>query len=250
MRDVAALSVEGLGVSFGALQALDSIDMCVELGERRVLLGTNGAGKTTLFNVIAGDLAPTRGTMALFGYNLGRTPGFRRARLGVARTYQSSAVFESQSVRENLYLAAVGARGRQWGLLPIDDSSEPMRQAASDAARIGLASVIDHRVATLSHGQRRQLEIGMALAQRPRLLLLDEPAAGLSPSERPMLIEIVLALPRDITLVMIEHDMDVALLVADRVTVMKDGRVVANGTPAEIRVDPVVRAIYLGGEHV
>lgn len=244
-----ALSIEGLGVSFGALQALESIDMRVEPGERRVLLGTNGAGKTTLFNVIAGDLSPTRGNVALFGRDLGSTPAFRRARMGLARTYQSSAVFESQSVRENLYLAAMGARGRQWGPLPVDDLSEPMQQAAVDAARVGLANLVDRCVATLSHGQRRQLEIGMALAQRPRLLLLDEPAAGLSPGERPLLIELVLALPRDITLVMIEHDMDVALLVADRVSVMKNGRVVANGSPADVRVDPAVRAIYLGGTH-
>jgi len=244
----AALSVEGLGVSFGAVQALGRIDMRVAHGERRVLLGTNGAGKTTLFNVIAGDLAPTRGSVSLFGSSLSGVSAHRRARLGVARTYQSSAVFEGQSVAENLYLAAIGVRGAQWGLLPVADASEPMRQALLDAARVGLAGVSDRCVKTLSHGQRRQLEIGMALAQRPRLLLLDEPAAGLSPGERPMLIELILALPRSITLVMIEHDMEVALMVADRVTVMKDGRVVADGSPSEVRADPKVRAIYLGGQ--
>lgn len=241
-----ALSLAGVCKRFGAVNALSSIDLQVEIGERRVLLGTNGAGKTTLFNLIAGDFAPSGGSIGLFGNPLGRKSSSNRARLGVSRTYQSSAVFDGLTVSDHMVLAAAGASGRQWSLKPLAKSGSQREQAERNAYQIGLEGKLDVTADLLSHGQRRQLEIGMALAQSPRLLLLDEPAAGLSPSERPMLISLIRALPRTITLVMIEHDMDVAMLLADRVTVMKDGAVVAEGTPDVVRNNNLVKAIYLG----
>lgn len=234
---------------FGAVQALGGIDLDVAMGERRVLLGTNGAGKTTLFNLIAGDLQPSEGSIEWLGRPLAGLPPHQRARLGVARTYQSSALFEALSVQDNLVLAACGTEGRQWGLWPLRLGDAQIAQAVEQAGRIGLSDTLDRAAGTLSHGQRRQLEIGMALIQRPRLLLLDEPAAGLSPTERPPLVALIRALPSELTLVMIEHDMDVALKLADCVTVMRDGRVVAEGTPDEVRANPQVQAIYLGSGH-
>lgn len=245
-----ALQLVEVSKRFGAIHALSRINLQIASGERHVLLGTNGAGKTTLFNLIAGDFAPSDGNLSLFGTALGTLPTFRRAQLGIARTYQSSAVFDGLSVSDHLVLATAGITGRQWNLRPLAHAGVERQRAKEDALKVGLGDKLDVLVNTLSHGQRRQLEIGMALAQTPRLLLLDEPAAGLSPSERPMLIELIRALPRDITLLMIEHDMDVAMLVADHVTVMKDGVVVAHGTPDAVRNNPLVKAIYLGVNEV
>jgi branched-chain amino acid transport system ATP-binding protein len=241
------LRLRALAMRFGAVQALAGIDLEVAQGERRVLLGTNGAGKTTLFNLIAGELQPTQGLIEWMGRPLAGLAPHQRARLGVARTYQSSALLETLSVRDNLVLAVLGARGRQWGMWPLKGGDGAVLAAVAQARAGGLGALLDSSAGLLSHGQRRQLEIAMALAQQPRLLLLDEPAAGLSPAERPALIASLRALPRSLTLLMIEHDMDVALALADRVTVMRDGRIVAEGTPAQVRADPAVQAIYLGG---
>ncbi len=239
-----ALVLTGVGRRFGALAAVSDVTLTVAAGERRAVLGPNGAGKTTLFNLICGDFPPTSGRVELFGQDITADPPHTRARNGVGRTYQNSLLFNGLSVQDNLVVAVRGARpGRFSWLLPSRDDVAKARRLA-ETVRLG--HLLDAEVASLSHGQRRQLEVGMALACDPRLLMLDEPAAGLSPVERPELLRLMQELPRSITLVVIEHDMDIALPIADIVTVMKDGQVVVEGPPAMIESDPTVQAIYLG----
>jgi branched-chain amino acid transport system ATP-binding protein len=239
-----ALALHGVGRMFGALAAVGNVTLSVAPGERRAVLGPNGAGKTTLFNLICGDFPPTSGRVELFGQDITALPPHHRARNGVGRTYQTSLLFNGLSVEDNLVIAVRGAKpGRfSWALPAAADRAK----ARELAERVRLSHLLPVEVAQLSHGQRRQLEVGMALACDPRLLMLDEPAAGLSPVERPELLKLMKDLPRSITLVVIEHDMDIALPVADLVTVMKDGEVVVEGAPDTIENDPVVQAIYLG----
>jgi branched-chain amino acid transport system ATP-binding protein len=241
-----ALRLQGVGRRFGALRALRDVTMEVALGERRAILGPNGAGKTTLFNVVAGDYLPTSGTVELFGTDVSRLSAHRRTRLGVSRTYQNSQLFMGLTVSQSLFLAIRGVRrGRFDPRRP--GATDPGRLRAEEiATMVHLADVFRAPVGSLSHGQQRQLELGMALAQGPRLLMLDEPAAGLSRGERTFLSEILRDLPRAITVVLVEHDMDVALAAADRVTVMHEGRIIVEGTPDEIQADRTVQDIYLG----
>jgi branched-chain amino acid transport system ATP-binding protein len=215
-------------------------------GERRAILGPNGAGKTTLFNLVCGDFMPTSGTVRLFGEDITRLPAHKRARRGIGRTYQTSLLFNGMSVLENLYVAVRGARPNRFSFRAPKASDADLAKARTLAERVRLSHMGDRLVAELSHGQRRQLEVGMALACDPRLLMLDEPAAGLSAAERPELNRLLKDLPRDLTLILIEHDMDVALPNADIVTVMKDGAVVVENTPDKIQDDPLVYEIYLG----
>ena len=240
----AALRLEGVGRRFGALAAVAGVSLAVARGERRAVLGPNGAGKTTLFNLVCGDFRPTSGRVVLFGEDVTRLEPHGRARRGVGRTYQNSLLFNGLSVADNLVVAVRGAKpGRFSFRLP---SAADRAAARRLAETVRLSHLLGAEVASLSHGQRRQLEVGMALACDPRLLMLDEPAAGLSPVERPELMKLLRALPRALTLLLIEHDMDVALPLADMVTVMKDGAVVVEGRPDRIERDPVVQRIYLG----
>ncbi len=241
-----ALRLEGVSRSFGALKAVEDVSFSVAAGERRAVIGANGAGKTTLFNVITGDYAASAGRVRFFGDDVTLQPPFERTRAGMRRTYQSSLLFRDLTVRDNLFLAVRGvARGRFSFLRPGRASST--RAAAEDLLeRVRLASVGDEPVASLSHGQQRQLEIGMALAGAPRLILFDEPAAGLSPAERRELVALLNALPRHMSFILIEHDLEIALRVVDRVTVMHNGRMLKEGTPAEIENDPEVQEIYMG----
>ena len=243
---VLALHVDAVERRFGALRAIAGVDLRIAPGERRVLLGTNGAGKTTLFNIIAGDFPPSAGRIVFHGKDVTALPAHRRARLGIARTYQTSSLFKGISIEQNLSVAWRGSRPGRFGVLRPGRFDEGARKVREVLAAVGLEHSEHRPVAELSHGEQRQLELGMALMQTPRLLLLDEPAAGLSPAERPLLLELIRNLSRDITLIMIEHDMNVALQIADEVTVMKDGEIVASGKPDEIRVNPLVRKIYLG----
>lgn len=241
---VAALALHGVGRRFGALAAVGNVSMTVQAGERRAVLGPNGAGKTTLFNLICGDFPPTSGRVELFGQDITALPPHHRARSGVGRTYQTSLLFNGLSVLDNLVIAVRGAKPGRFSLaLP---SRADREKALALAERVRLDHLLATEVAQLSHGQRRQLEVGLALACDPRLLMLDEPAAGLSPVERPELLKLMRELPRSITLIVIEHDMDIALPIADVVTVMKDGEVVVEGPPGMIESDPTVQAIYLG----
>ncbi len=225
---------------------MDGVDLDVAHGQRLGLLGPNGAGKTTLFNLIAGDLRATSGTIRIEGVDCTMLPSRHRASLGVARTYQRTRLFGGLSVGENLYLAQTGKSGRHRALWrsAVDDVYEEKARAAAERVWLGkrMADVVDD----LSHGERRQLEVAMALVTDPSILLLDEPASGLSQGERENLTQLLLGLPRELTLVLIEHDMDVALKAAEQIVVMSDGKVVASGTTQEIRDDPVVHEVYLG----
>ena len=243
-----ALELTGVSRSFGALRALDDVTLSVAAGERRAVIGANGAGKTTLFNVITGDFPATAGTVRFFGDDITQMPTHERIRAGLRRTYQSSLLFRELTVRDNLFLAVRGvARGR-FSLLRRRRSRT--RAAAEDLLdRVRLTDVGNERVAVLSHGQQRQLEIGMAFAGAPRLILFDEPAAGLSPGERRELVALLRALPSHIGYVLIEHDLDIALRVVDRVSVLHNGRLLKEGTPAEIEGDAEVQEIYMGTRH-
>ena len=240
-----ALVLQGVTRAFGALRAIENISFSVAAGERRAVIGANGAGKTTLFNVITGDFPATAGRVLFFGDDVTLQPPFERIRAGLRRTYQSSLLFRELTVRDNLYLAVRGVTRRRFSFL----REKQNHQAETLLDRARLRAVADLPVSSLSHGQQRQLEIGMALAGAPRLILFDEPAAGLSPAERAELVALLNALPRHIGFILIEHDLDIALRVVDRVTVMHNGRLLKEGSPAEIENDPEVQAIYMGGKH-
>jgi len=241
------LRLRGVGRRFGGLHAVRHVDLDVYPGERSAILGPNGAGKTTLFNVISGDFPPTSGRVELFGENVTALSAPVRTKLGLARTYQKSRLFLGLSVEDNLYLAVVGVHTGHLRpvLLPRKDRGY-RDKARWGAEAVGLTSKLDELVGSLSHGEQRQLEVGMARVSDPKLMLLDEPASGLSRGERVALIDLLLKLDPAITLILIEHDMDVALRVAERVTMMHDGEVIVEGTPAEIRANQLVHDLYLG----
>jgi branched-chain amino acid transport system ATP-binding protein len=241
-----ALQLDAVGRRFGSLHAVKSVTMTVAAGERRAVLGPNGAGKTTLFNLICGDFPPTSGTVRLHGADITRLPPHQRARHGIGRTYQTSLLFNGLTVEDNLLVALRGARPARFSLRLPRAGDAQMAEVRALAERVRLMHRLHDTVDALSHGQRRQLEVGMALACRPRLLMLDEPAAGLSPAERPELSALLKSLPRELTLILIEHDMDVALPIADIVTVMKDGEVMVEEPPGRIVDHPLVHGIYLG----
>lgn len=244
-----ALVLQGVTRSFGALRAVDDVTLSVGAGEKRAILGANGAGKTTLFNAITGDFPPTAGSIRFFGEDITALPPYERIRKGLRRTYQSSLLFRDLTVRDNLFLAVRGmSRGRYAFLRPgAGHASRAATQELLERAR--LAHLAEEKVANLAHGQQRQLEIGMALAGAPRLILFDEPAAGLSPAERRELVALLTSLPSHMSFVLIEHDLDIALKVVERVTVMHNGRVLREGTPDQIENDAQVQAIYMGGKH-
>ncbi len=246
MSQSPAIELKNVGRRFGALQAVRDVTFDVARGERHAVLGPNGAGKTTLFNTICGDFPPTAGSIKLFGEEISHIPAHRRARRGIGRTYQQSLLFDGLSVRDNLFVAVRGVLPNRFSFLVPRRDDAFVAKARDVAERVRLSHVLGVAVGDLSHGQRRQLEVGMALASDPKLLMLDEPAAGLSPVERPELSKLLKDLPRDLTIVLIEHDMDIALPFADLVTVMKDGAVVVSDTPDRIQDDPVVHEIYLG----
>ncbi|MEL6267522.1 MAG: ABC transporter ATP-binding protein [Pseudomonadota bacterium] len=242
-----ALELRGISKYFGALAAIDHVDLTVRPGERRAVLGSNGAGKTTLFNCVTGDFLATSGTIRFFGEDITAFPAHERIRRGLRRTYQISLLFGGLSVVDNLYLACCGvSRGRFSFLRPRRDDAL-MASAETLLRVVHLDDVGQTHVSDLSYGQQRQLEIAMALAGAPRFILFDEPAAGLSPTERRELVEILTGLPSHMGFIIIEHDMDVALRVAESVTMMHNGRVFKEGKPAEIEDDPEVQALYLGG---
>ena len=242
------LRLRGVGRRFGGVHAVRDVDLDVVHGERRAILGPNGAGKTTLFNLVAGDFAPTTGTIEVMGTNVTRQPARRRTKLGLARTYQKSRLFLGLTVEDNLYLAVVGREGGHLRPVPSRKDAVYRERARAAAERVWLGHQLDTPVGSLSHGEQRQLEIGLASVTEPRLMMLDEPASGLSRGEREKLTQLLLGLDRDVTLILIEHDMDVALRVAEYVTMMHDGRIVVEGTPEEIRNDRLVHDLYLGGQ--
>ncbi|NDL56963.1 ABC transporter ATP-binding protein [Phytoactinopolyspora mesophila] len=241
------LALRGLAKHFGGVHAVADVELDVSHGERVSVIGPNGAGKSTLFNLIAGDYRPTAGRIELFGDDLTRTSARVRAHRGLARTFQTSKLFTTMTVDDNLYLALCGKPGSVRRLRRADGDERRRSRTRELARAAGLEAKLATEVGELSHGEQRQLELAMALASEPRLLILDEPAAGLSPAERGTLTKVLSELSRDITLVLIEHDMDIALVVGERVVVMADGEKVLEGTPDEIRSSELVRRIYLGG---
>lgn len=247
MTSESALNVVGVTKAFGSLVVADGVDFSVRPGERRGLIGVNGAGKTTLFNMIAGELQPDRGQILLFGEEITRETVTTRTLLGLGRTYQVSTLVPSLSVRANLALAR--GNGRLPSLVQPWQSTADDPQLMDAARRLGLVELFDERVANLSHGVLRQLELAMVLARQPRLLLLDEPAAGLSRAERRILADIIRELPREVTLVMIEHDMDMVLDLSDMISVLHGGEIIVTDTPDQISRHEGVRDIYLGRAH-
>jgi branched-chain amino acid transport system ATP-binding protein len=244
------LRLSGVGRRFGGVHALREVDLEVYPGERRALLGPNGAGKTTLFNVVSGEFPPTAGRVELFGRDVTTMPTRTRAKLGLTRTFQTSRLFLGLTVEDNLYLAVLGVRGGHLRPVRLPGRDGAVRERARELAeQVGLQDRIGEVVGSLSHGEQRQLEVAMARAGDPTIMMLDEPAAGLSRGERVALTDLLLRLDPAITLILIEHDMDVALRVAERVTMMHDGRVIVEGTPAEIRANQLVHDLYLGSHH-
>ena len=243
----AAVEVENLAKVFGGLRAVDGVTLRVAPGERRALIGPNGAGKTTLFHCVTGTQRPSSGHVRLFGQDVTHLPEYRRTELGMGRTFQITNVFTDLSLAENLALSIVGRDRRKWIVHRSLAAFPAIRERAlAGLAAVGLEERADQPVKLLSYGERRQLELALALNTDPKVLLLDEPCAGLAPSERARIFNMVRALPRDITVVLIEHDMDVALGLADHVTVMHRGRVMAEGTPEVVQLNPEVRDVYFG----
>ena len=247
LADGIALQLTGVTRRFSGLTAVSEVSLGVAPGARHGIIGPNGAGKTTLFNVISGELAATSGSITLFGRDITRMSAPRRVSMGLGRTYQITRTFTHLTVRENLTLAVHGLRRSKFSMLrPWASYQERADEVEDLASRIGLAEKLDTLASQLSHGEVRQLEVSLALALKPRLLLLDEPGAGLSPGERVGIRRLLQGLPTDLTLVMIEHDMDLVRDVVNRTTVLHFGQVVAEGSSEEIQRDETVRAIYLG----
>ncbi|CAN7384494.1 ABC transporter ATP-binding protein [Bosea sp. LjRoot237] len=244
-----ALELRGVSRLFGALAALSDVTLSVRPGERRAVLGSNGAGKTTLFNCVTGDFAPSSGVIRFFGEDVTTFPPHERIRRGLRRTYQISSLFAGLTVVDNVYLACRGVSRNRFSLRRPrrDDTLQHAAESLVDA--VHLTAVKDRLVGELAYGQQRQLEIALALSGAPRFILFDEPAAGLSPTERQDLVRILTSLPAHIGYIIIEHDMDVALRVVESVTMMHNGRIFKEGRPDEIESDPEVQELYLGGGH-
>ncbi len=242
-----ALAVRDLEKSFGGLRVTATVNLGVEPGERRLIIGPNGAGKTTLFNLITGELRPDGGSITLFDRDITRVPSRRRPHLGIARTYQIITLFPRETLLRNVTLSLLGLSPLRWNpIARLERQASLVREARDVLSRLGLEALADRPVAETSYGERRRVEIAMALAQKPRVLLLDEPFAGLSLEERRDVLRLVTGIPRDVTIVMIEHDMDVALDFAERISVLHFGEVVVEGTRVEVVAHPRTREIYLG----
>jgi branched-chain amino acid transport system ATP-binding protein len=249
MNDATLLDVQGLHKRFGGVVATDGVDLQVRAGEVHALIGPNGAGKTTLVAQLAGQLAPDSGRIVFDGRDVTGLSAHRRARLGLARSFQITRLFHSFSVLEHLALALQAVSGRGVGAWqPVARESALFERAHALLPRLGLQAQAHASIDTLSHGQRRALEVGMAVASGPRLVLLDEPMAGLGLDESPRMEALITSLRQDAALLLIEHDVDAVFRLADRVSVLVGGRIVASGKPDDVRRDAKVVAAYLGTE--
>jgi len=245
----ALLTIDGVTRTFGALSAVAGVSFALEARERRAVIGPNGAGKTTLFNVITGQLPPSGGRIVFDGRPIAGLPPHTVARRGVSRSFQRTNLFPRLAVLENLRLAAAAGAAGSYNLFGrVERVTTPLARARETAAAVGLAERLDTVAGQLSYGEQRQLEVGVALATRPKLLLLDEPTAGMSPEETQRMTRMLEGLPREVTLLIIEHDMDVVASLADRVTVLHYGEVLTEGTFDEVKRDPRVYEVYLGSE--
>jgi len=242
---MAALRIQNLKKAFGGLPAINGVSLEVTPGERRLIIGPNGAGKTTLFNLVTGDLRSDSGEVLLFEEKITRLPTHRRVHRGLARTYQIITLFAQDTLEHNIALSLLGLSRLRWNAFGrfsnrlYEDSREILRL-------VGLEHLAGRSLSEVSYGEKRRVEIAMALAQKPKVLLLDEPLAGLSREERSSVKALIASIPRDMTVVMIEHDMDTALDMAERITVLHYGSVIVEGTRAEVVADPKTREVYLG----
>ncbi|MDP9898637.1 ABC transporter ATP-binding protein [Variovorax ginsengisoli] len=246
----ALLSVEGLTRRFGGLVAVNAVTLDLRLGEIHAVIGTNGAGKSTLINMLSGEIDVSSGRIALAGEDITTRAQSRRARAGIGRSYQRTTIFPEFSARENCRLAAQAATPRPWALWQRAQDCEASSAAANEAlAAAGLQPYADRMAGTLSHGAKRQLEVAMCLATRPRVLLLDEPLAGMGAEETERMLTLLVQLKGTHAILLVEHDMDAVFRIADRITVMVNGTVIATGDPAAIRSNHDVRQAYLGEDH-
>lgn len=245
-----ALDIRNLTVAFGGLTVIRDLSFSVASGERLVLFGPNGAGKTTLFNAISGLVARYQGTIQVFGADIGTESVSKRARLGLGRTFQITTLFPDLTVLESAMLALQAAERSRFGMFRPLLSYENCRDSAMDLLGAwGLAGRVHSQTKVLSYGEQRQVELVLALARQPKLLLLDEPAAGLSIAETEIVENMIEKIKRDVTILMIEHDIEMAMRVADRVLVLQNGVYVTSGSPAEVHADPEVVKIYFGDQH-
>jgi branched-chain amino acid transport system ATP-binding protein len=242
------LVIEGVQRFFGALSAVNRVTLSIACRERRAIIGPNGAGKTTLFNLITGHLVPSAGRILFDGEPVEGLPPHAVARRGISRSFQRNNLFARLSVMENLRLAAAAdGRGSYRLFGSVSRLPGPIARARDIAAAVGLSERLEEPAGRLSYGEQRQLEVGVALATSPKLLLLDEPTAGMSPDETERMTQLLLGLPREVTLLIIEHDMDVVSSLADRVSVLHYGEVLTEGSFAQVKADPRVYEVYLGG---
>jgi branched-chain amino acid transport system ATP-binding protein len=241
------LGCDRLTKSFGALAVVRGVRLDIAKGERHAIIGPNGAGKTTLFNLISGEISPDSGTIALGGADITHLPPEKRAKLGIGRSFQRNSCFAEMTVADNLATAVVLASGVEWSpLRRLRAFAAVNEKVRSIAAAVGIGDFLDSPARLLSYGTQRQLEVGLSLAGDPKVLLLDEPTAGMSPDETSSIQALIAGLPRTLTIVIIEHDMDVVFGLADRVTVLDAGAVLMQGSPDEIRRSELVQARYLG----
>jgi branched-chain amino acid transport system ATP-binding protein len=246
---MALLETHDLSKSFGALTAVNAVNLRVEAGTLHSIIGPNGAGKTTLFNLLTGTFAPSSGTILFDQQDITGTPAHRIAHLGLARSFQRTNVFPAFSLLDNVWVAAFACSKSWSGLFwrRTDRYADVMQRSRTALADVGLLEKAQQPAREISHGEQRQLELAIALAAAPRVLLLDEPAAGLSPEETRRMVALVRALKGRYTIVLIEHKMDIIMNVSDRISVMHFGSLIAEGTPQEIQRNPDVRRAYLGG---
>lgn len=245
----ALLSVRDLVKRFGGLVATDHASFEVRRGEVHALIGPNGAGKTTLIHQLSGALAPDAGQIVFDGHDITRRPMHERVLAGLARSYQITSIFRRLSVLDNVALAVQARSGTSlkfWAR--ARDEVQRYEEAAAIAQRVGLGARLDTLAGALAHGEQRQLEVGLAVATRPKLLLLDEPMAGMGPEESEQMVTLLQGLRRELTVLLVEHDMDAVFRLADRISALVAGRVIASGTPDQIRQDEAVRRAYLGDE--
>jgi branched-chain amino acid transport system ATP-binding protein len=245
------LRVEKLVLRFGGIFATDHVSLDVASGELHAIIGPNGAGKTTLISQLIGQLLPHSGTIRLAGRDITRVPVYRRSALGLARSFQITSLLPDFTAIDNVALAAQARDGHSFHFWRNARRLAHLRKAAQDALdRVGLGHRAGVLVSRLSHGEQRELELAVALATRPQLLLLDEPMAGLGVTESARMVKLLQELRREVSIVLVEHDMDAVFALADRISVLVYGRVIASGTPSEIRANDEVKRAYLGDQHV
>jgi branched-chain amino acid transport system ATP-binding protein len=242
-----ALEVINLNKAFGGLSVTQNVSFAIRPGERRLLIGPNGAGKTTLFNQISGDMRPNSGQIKLFGNDITQFTPYKRAHFGLSRTYQIITLLTGDTLEHNVTLGLLGLRSSRWQMWrPLSHYSDLVAEARRTLDAVGLLHLAGHPVSDIAYGEKRRVELAMALAQKPRVLLLDEPLAGLSNSERSQVKSLIGSIPRETSVILIEHDMDTALDLADTVTLLNYGRVIVDGARDAVIADPRTREVYLG----